>query len=225
MEEIEKAFSASDQDGFGKEYLRYLIESERKIADALRRTVVQIAVLAAVFILLAGAQTARFTLGPLTLTNVSGVLVLLPPAIAILSFDFASSLSVASQFEAVRALLIRHLHPTLPEQHLSAMLGPITLQVWGVENWQDIRRLQSSKTTKALARLNNIVGVSIFLGLVCFFFFGYWHLFNDPQAELLLLIPSLVFCIVNVGRVLLLVVTEMRPPAEWGEHESGSPEQ
>jgi hypothetical protein len=216
MQGIEEAFSASDDDGFGKEYLRYLIESEQKNADALRRTVVQMAVLAAAFILLAGAQTARFTVGPLTLTNVSGVLILLPPAIAVLSFDFVSALSVALQFEAVRALLIRHLHPKLSAEHLSAMLGPVALQAWGVENWQEIRRLQPSTMTKALSRANNVVGVAIFLGLICFFVFSYWHLFNAPHADLLLVIPSLVFCALNMGRVLLLFFTEVHPPDEWG---------
>jgi len=215
---INAAFKEGDDDrlaNFGDRYLDHVIEAEKAIADGLRRTVVQIALLVTVFVLLAGAQKAQFEFGPLKLTNVAEVLILVPPIISVLYFDFGSLLAASYEYEGVRALVVGRLYPKLRRENLSAILGPLSLQVWGFENWQDIRGLSGYRLSGLLKQVNRIVGVSALLGVAGFFVYAYLHLFHDSKANTVAVLLSLAFSLLNMLRVFLLLAIEAQDGREF----------
>jgi hypothetical protein len=206
-ERIQAAFDPTTGDiAFGEKYLELVYANWCAIASSLRRTSVLIVTLMVAFLSLAHTRNTQFTLGPIRLTNVASVLVLVPAIVSLLTYEFFVLGTARIRYrDAVRAL-IRLLHPSVWEHGLGLLLEPPTTSLWSEEGVLTLRESDAGVASK-LVRLSGIGLLSaLIVAAVSFLVYAYVILYGDAQASTVAVSASLLFAIFNGTRGLLVLI-------------------
>jgi hypothetical protein len=220
----EKALSARIQDAFGEpaarefgdKYLARVVQSSDVIAQSLRRTVILVAGLVVAFLLLAGAETAEFDLGPLKVTSVPSVLTLIPAVVGMLYYDVFLLLSLSHRCRVLRDSLIKTLHPTVFDEDLEVFLGTPTTNPLGGHRWLDIRVTPEGWPARVQVPLRYAFDLVLLFGGLAFLVYAYWHLFDDGDTSTWAVVGSLVVSAVSVVRAVAIMVEEGSNPDDPG---------
>jgi hypothetical protein len=197
---IEQAFDDDEARAYGDKFLDYLVSRYDALEQALRRTSVLCAVLVVSFLLLAGAKQAKFTVGPITLTNVAGVLTLIPAVFSYLYYELVVLVQGRNTFAEGVSASVAKLYPTLDKNGLVPMLAPATVQAWSPPSWQDLRAREATWGDRFDGLLETAIIAIVLFGSVLFVGYCYWHLYREPKANTIAVSASIVFSALNVTR-------------------------
>jgi len=192
---------------FRARYLDIALERWSEITRTARRTAIFIVVLGVGFVLVAGAQKAEFTLGPLKLTNVSSVLTIVPAIVSFALYELAALMLAASNHSKIVEALVERFYPSIAANDLDLVLAPATASLWGHEVWLGMRRrAEPGLVAVTLSRLNSWLGMTVILAPLPFLVLAFNHLYQDARADKLAVSAAAVFAVVNVLRMFLLFV-------------------
>lgn len=203
-ERVAKAFADESARAYGDKYLDHLLTRRTDLGRDIRRAVSLVALLAVSFALLAGAKEAQLTLGPIKLTNVAGVLTLVPALLAYLYYEFMALMLVTHLYNRLISATFKSLYPGLYEQDLEVPLAPTTMQPWGYTIASVLRENDSSRWSDIDEALGTAHGVAIHFGAIIFLVYAYWRLFSLPTANDVAVGVSLAFAAVNALRGILM---------------------
>jgi hypothetical protein len=183
---LRDGFDPHTLDKFGLRYLEAIIESWRESEQTMRRTLAFAGLLVVIFFLLTHAKTAEVTLGPLKLTNVAAILILIPTLVAFLGHEWMELLCAAERYESVSEGLTRLLAPSLHENDLDVLLAPPVVHPYGRladRSWMEIRSSAKPASRKTLEFITYLVVVVVLLGSIAFLVYSYIYLYGDPHAN------------------------------------------
>ena len=205
-ERIKAAFhSGSPDHEFGEKYLDLLYANWCAVARALRRTSVLLVGLVVAFLSLAYARNTEFTLGPLRLTNISSVLVLVPAIVSLLAYEFFVLGTARIRYRDTIRALVQLLHPSVSENDLQLLLEPPTASLWSDEGWLKLRESEPGIASKLIGWGGNVVLFSLVLGTLAFLVYAYVTLYENSHANTLGVTASLVFAVFNGVRGVLVL--------------------
>lgn len=201
---VADGFAAPETRAFGEKYLELVLAGWTEIETALRRTIILIVVLVVAFLLLADAKTTEFDLGPLTLSDVTGVLTLVPAIVSFLYFEFVVLLTAGVRYRRVRDALVENLHPDLYENDLEKMLFPPVTSVLGFNRWR-LPTTPGGAIAKTVEILAVGTGLLLFFGALGFLVYAYQDLLANEEADTAAVTVSAVFASFNVVRAFLML--------------------
>jgi hypothetical protein len=159
---IADGFSTDEAKEFAPAYLERLRVGWDQLEASVRRTGLLLVLSFVLFELLEDATTGEFTLGPLKLNDVEGIVRILPAASAFLLFELLSLYEARNRYRRVHTLLMRRLHPKIEQHDLDTLLWPPTLDLTGVARITHV----GHPADRAQLRLLTGTGVAVLMILV-----------------------------------------------------------
>jgi hypothetical protein len=203
----ETAFAADDADiSFGEKYLELLYANWAQIASTLRRTVTLLVVLVVGFLLLNHTKSAEFTLGPLRLTNIASVLILVPAIVSFLGYEFLALQAAQNRYEEVSQEVVRVLHKPVRDTDLDVLLQPPTASLWGENGWFDVRDSEPGLVSKLLEWSGLTIAYSLLFVALAFLVYAYVALYENSHANTVAVTISALFSVFNGLRAALIFV-------------------
>ena len=207
--DVERAKEAFDENGapaFAPAYLDGLWAGWTDAARAARRTGTLLVSLVVGFILLTHAKNTAFTLGPLKLTDITSVLILVPAAASILLYELYVLEFAQVRYREVSLAVVDQIYPAVRKSELDVMLRPPTASLWGNDGWRRVRLKDSGIASVLLDWLQDIVLLALLGGVIGFLAYAYWTLYKGHHANTIALSSSVAFSAFNVLRVVLLAI-------------------
>lgn len=204
---VEAAFDPELAASYGDAYLDAIVTTWRELSHGLRRTTLQITLLILVFVLLEGARSVQFDLGPLRLTNVSALLTLIPALVAILSYELVALELAQRVYSVAVSEVMRAVHRPVYEQDLEFLLAPATIHPMGGSgrDWEALHA-GNGRLHETVARTDNLVWAAIVFGTFGFLVYSYLHLYADRHANAIAVSVSLAVALVFAARAWALVL-------------------
>jgi hypothetical protein len=203
---VTDAFDDGTLASFGSDYLGLALERWSEVVRLERRTATLMIVVGVGFVLLAGAEAAEFTLGPLKLTNVHSILVLGPVILSFLFYELLLFDLAELEYKAITDSLMGRLHPTIRDNDLHFALAPATPAVWGKEPERSLSAAES-RSLRTLDRLNSGISAVLAFGTLIFLAYTFVHLYGDAHTSALAVTVALGVTCFNVLRGLLLATS------------------
>jgi hypothetical protein len=200
----QRASEAFDPENFaelsyGQSYVERILANIDAAEAQLRRTVIAIVALVAFFFLFAHSKSSELSLGPLTLSDVKGVLTLVPPVVAYLLYEFVAAVGIGSLYATLLFAVTHTLYPSLWKSDLDTALLSVTQQVWGdISDRADLSG--ESPITPWLGRLGRLIGYGFMIGILAFLVYAYATLAGSSKTSVPFLIASGLFTLVSVSR-------------------------
>lgn len=207
--DVERAKEAFDENGasaFAPAYLDGLWAGWNDAARAARRTGTILVSLVVGFILLTHAKNTAFTLGPLKLTDITSVLILVPAIASVFLYELYVLEFAQVRYGEVSLAVVGQVYPAVRKSGLDVMLRPATASLWGNDGWRGIRLKKSGIASVWLRRLQDVVLLALLVGVIGFLAYAYWTLYKSHHANTIAVSSSLAFSAFNVLRVALLAV-------------------
>jgi hypothetical protein len=180
---IAAAFEDDPARSFGSRYVEIMLERWCELNRASKRISTLMVILGAGFVLLAGAKTAEFNLGPLKLTNVASILTIAPVIVSFLLHEFVVLVSAAARYREVAYEATANLYPTIEDNDLQRMLAPPTASLWGREQWRQLREKPCSRVARLAEQLDVGVVLALTFGTIGFLVYAFATLFRDPHTS------------------------------------------
>jgi hypothetical protein len=196
---VEAGFGDRDSAQFAEKYLDLVIATWREISTQLRRTSLLIVVLAVATELLLSADVKEVTFGPLKVSDVSFLTVILPAVVAYLLHDCVTLIDASNRFDALRGEIARKLYRPLWENDLEFFITPGTLNVWGVHAWDSVRLSDTPVRQKIREAMSVLVALALLLGAVVYVVSVFVRLLDSGQGDALLW-GSMAFAAFNLVR-------------------------
>jgi len=123
------------------------------------------------------SKTGQFALGPLKLTDIEGVLRLLPAVSAFLIFELFYLFEARARYQRVHTIVMRKFHPDLEKSDLDVLLWPASLDIAGTGGTLELGHPPKRSTLVLLRATGIVVLISVVLGTFVLETSQIWRLF------------------------------------------------
>jgi hypothetical protein len=214
-ERIDDAFGDQNaaERSYADAYLERVLENLDAANAQLRRITLGIALLVAVFFLFAHSKSSEIDLGPFKLSDVKGVLTLVPAVVSYLAYELAAAINTGALYENLIRLIVAKLYPKLFENDLNVALPGVTQQIFGGTERQALLDEGSAQTVKWRLNLDLLNGLGATFGVPAFLVYAYVTLAGQAHTSLGVVIASAAFAGLNVARAGIELVLAPAPIA------------
>jgi hypothetical protein len=207
-ERVTEAFPPGVAASFGPQYLGALLDNWRGIAKSLRTCLSFLVALVILFLALRNVRSARISVGPLQLNNVSDVLMVVPLLVSLLTYEAVGLIAAYAMYRETVKHVVCAMHPTVHQNNMELMLAPpmFSLIGGGGRNWEDIQKTKPGVSRHVLNATAVAVFAVIWVGSFAFLLFAYLNLYADRHVAALAVTASLAGAVVYAARSLALLV-------------------
>ncbi|MGN6871170.1 MAG: hypothetical protein ACTHMY_22475 [Solirubrobacteraceae bacterium] len=184
-------------------FLGRLVTNMDELEAHMRRTTIATVALIAIFFLFGHSKSSEISLGFVKLTDVNGVLLLIPAIVAYLFCELVASATTRGINRRLMRRVINRLYPKLYETNLDSALVGVTTEAFGEPPHKELLADRSKGVARLRSGLDSVLIAAVILGPIAFLLYAYITLAERHHVNIAAITASALFSGLNLARGVL----------------------